>query len=368
MTKSINRTAKMKRTEGTRWERVTTIGIDLSDRTSQCCAIDSAGEIAAEFRVATDAAALEQTFRGIGRKTIAIETGTHSPWVSRLLRSFGHDVIVANARKLRFVYSNRQKDDRIDARSLARVARLDRNLLAEIHHRSEHAQSGLEMVHARDVVVAMRTRVANHVRGVVKSFGKRLPACTPSALARRAPASVPAALLPALQPLLEIIDALSVQIRHFDRAIERLATVEYPHVARLRQICGVGAVTGLAYALTIDDPSRFRHSRSVGAWLGLVPAKDDSGERRPQMPITKEGDHFVRRLLVGSAQYMLGPLAPDSDLRRHGLAIAARGGKNAKKRAVVAVARKLAVLLHRLWVTDAVYDPLFNARRRDIAA
>ncbi len=179
---------------------------------------------------------------------------------------------------------------------------------------------------------------------------------------------IPAVLLPALIPLLEIIATLSDQIRQYDRAIEQLAKTDYPHVETLRQVSGVGALTGLAFALTIDDPHRFRQSRSVGAWFGLVPAKDDSGERRPQMPISKEGDHYVRRLLVGSAQYMLGPFGPDSDLRRHGLAIAARGGKNAKKRAVVAVARKLAVLLHRLWVSNAVYEPLFNIHRRSIAA
>ena len=116
--------------------------------------------------------------------------------------------------------------------------------------------------------------------------------------------------------------------------------------------------------LTLEDPYRFKKSRSVGAYLGLVPATDRSGERDPQKRISKEGNEMLRRLLVGSAHYVLGPFGSDSDLRRHGEKIASRGGKNAKKRAVVAVARKLAVLLHRLWISGEVYDPLYNAHRR----
>ena len=369
MTKSISRKGTQ-RSEPlvVRWDAVTTVGIDLSDRSSQCCAIDDEGTTVAEFRVGTDPASLEQTFRGVGRKRIAIETGAHSPWVSRQLESLGHEVIVANSRKLRFIYKNRRKDDRIDARSLARVARMDRQLLEEIRHRCERSQIDLELLRARDVLVTTRTRLANHVRGVVKSFGHRLPACTVPALPRKAAVAMPPMLVPALEPLLEMIASLSGQIHEYDRAIEHLATIEHPDVATLRQVCGVGALTGLAFLLTVDDAHRFRRSRSVGAWLGLVPAKDDSGESRPQMRISKEGDHYCRRLLVGSAQYILGPFGPDCDLRRHGLAIAARGGKNSKKRAAVAVARKLAVLLHRLWVTHDVYEPLHNTRQRQIAA
>jgi transposase len=174
MGKSISTATRVKRTEeGTAWARVKTIGIDLSDRISHCCGIDDGGEIILEFRVPTDTAAMEKAFGGIGRKTIAIETGTHSPWVSRLLKSLGHEVIVANSRKLRFVYKNRRKDDRVDARSLARVARLDRKLLEEIRHRSEHAQIGLELLRARDVLVTTRTRLANHSIGLLMEAARR---------------------------------------------------------------------------------------------------------------------------------------------------------------------------------------------------
>jgi transposase len=299
---------------------------------------------------------------------MAIETGTHSPGVSRLLRRLGHEVIVANARKLRLIYENRRKDDRVDARSLARVARMDPELLGAVHHRSEATQAHLELIRARDVVVATRTRLANHLRGALKPFGIRVPGCTPSALPTRAAAVIPPTLTPALGPLLNTIKLLSQQIREYEREIERLAEQEYPASCALRQVSGVGALTALAFMLTAGDPERFKRSRKVGAWLGLVPARDDSGQHKPQMRISKEGDSYVRRLLVGSAQYILGPFGSDCDLRRHGLTIAARGGKNAKRRAVVAVARKLGVLLHRLWVSQSVYDPLRNSSTQASAA
>ena len=139
--------------------------------------------------------------------------------------------------------------------------------------------------------------------------------------------------------------------------------MHYPETELLRQVEGIGPLTALTFVLTLEDPSRFAKSRSVGAYLGLVPATDQSGDRDPQKRISKEGDEMMRRLLVGSAHYILGPLGSDSDLRRHGEKIASRGGKNSKKRAVVAVARKLSVLLHRLWVTGEVYEPLRNTHR-----
>jgi transposase len=178
------------------------------------------------------------------------------------------------------------------------------------------------------------------------------------------------ALWPALEPILETIGSLTERIREYDRQLESVCQEHCPETNLLRQVEGVGPLTALTFVLTLEDPSRFAKSRSVGAYLGLVPATDQSGESDPQMRITKEGDEMLRRLLVGSAHYILGPFAKeDSDLRRHGEKIASRGGKNAKKRAAVAVARKLSVLLHRLWVTAELYDPLYNAHRRgDLAA
>jgi transposase len=160
-----------------------------------------------------------------------------------------------------------------------------------------------------------------------------------------------------LLPVLKQLELLTSQIKEYDRQVEGLGK-KYRETEQLRQVNGVGAVTSVAYTLIVDNPDRFKRSRDAGPYLGLVPKQSESGEQSPQLRITKTGDRMLRRLLVGSAQYMLGPFGDDSDLRRFGLAMAARGGKNAKRRAVVAVARKLAVLLHRLWVTGEVYEPL----------
>jgi len=360
--------AKEKKQQRSAWSKVTTMGIDLGDRFSYYCAIDDAGKTVLEGRVATTAGALQLQFGSIGSKTIAIETGTHSPWVSRLLSALGHDVIVANSRKLRLIYENRTKDDRVDAEYLARLARFDRKLLCEVQHRSETAQSDLALLRSRDAIVATRTRLISHVRGSVKSLGVRLPASGANGFHKNVVDAIPSAVRAVLLPLLDLIAQLTLQIRAFDRRVERVIRDNYPQAQRLLQVRGVGPITALAFILTLEDHRRFRRSRSVGPFIGLVPARDDSGQHRPQKRISKQGDPFLRRLRVGCAHYILGPFGADCDLRRHGLAIAARGGKNAKKRAAVAVARKLGVLLHRLWAGGAKYDPLFNAKHHQTVA
>ena len=165
-----------------------------------------------------------------------------------------------------------------------------------------------------------------------------------------------------LLPLVQAVETVSRSIELYDGKIEELATKKYPHTSLLRQVKGVGPLTSLAYVLTLESPDRFARSRDVGPYLGLVPKQEDSGDRQPQLRISKTGDVMVRRLLAVSAQYIVGPFGPDTELRRYGLRLCERGGKNAKKRAVVAVARKLAVLLHKLWVSGEVYEPLRHVR------
>jgi transposase len=295
---------------------------------------------------------------------IAVETGTHSPWVSRLLEECGHEVLVANARRLRLIYSNKQKTDEIDAENLARLARLDPKLLYPVRHRGEGSQAHMASIRSRQALIDCRTQLVNHVRGAVKSFGARLPKCPARSFHKKATEHVPEALMPALGPILEQIASLTERIREYDRRLVTISEDHYPETALLRQVEGIGPLTALTFVLTVEDPHRFEKSRSVGAYLGLVPATDRSGDSDPQKRISKEGDQMLRKLLVSSAHYVLGPFGSDSDLRRHGERIASREGKNSKKRAAVAVARKLSVLLHRLWVSGEVYDPLHNAHRR----
>jgi transposase len=349
-----------------------TVGLDLGDRYSYLCFLDTqSGEVIEEGRLRTTPEALRRRFCSEQWPLrIAIEAGTHSPWVSRLLeQECGHEVLVANPRKTRLIYTNRRKTDEIDAENLARLARLDPKLLYPLKHRGEHSQAHLAIIRSREALVSARTQLVNHVRGAVKSFGSRLPKCPARSFHNKAPEHIPEALWPALGPILETIGSLTERIREYDRQLEAICQEHYPETELLRQVEGVGVLTALTFVLTLEDPYRFEKSRMVGAYLGLVPARDQSGDRDPQKRISKEGDEMLRRLLVSSAHYILGPFGSDSDLRRHGEKIASRGAKNAKKRAVVAVARKLSVLLHRLWVTGEAYDPLYNThQRRELAA
>jgi transposase len=342
-----------------------TAGLDLGDRYSYLCLLDTdGGEVIEEGRVRTTPEALRRRFASEPPMRIAIETGTHSPWVSRLLEECGHKVLVANARKLRLIYANKRKTDEIDAENLARLARLDPKLLYPVKHRGEDAQAHMALIRSRQALIGCRTQLVNHVRGAVKSFGARLPKCPARSFHNKAPQHRPEALRPALEPVLEQIASLTERIRQYDRLLVAISKEHHPETELLCQVEGIGPLTALTFVLTLEDPYRFERSRSVGAYLGLVPATERSGERDPQRRISKEGDEMLRKLLVGSAHYVLGPFGSDSDHRRHGEKIASRGGKNAKKRAAVAVARKLSVVLHRLWVTAEVYDPLYNTRRR----
>jgi transposase len=352
--------------DGSRERPKVTAGLDLGDKYSYLCLIDTdSGEVIEEGRLRTTPEAFRRRFASERPPMrIALETGTHSPWVSRLLEGLGHEVLVANARKLRLIYSNKRKTDEVDAENLARLARVDPKLLYPLKHRGEDSQAHMAIIRSRQALVDCRTQLVNHVRGAVKSFGARLPKCPARSFHKRAQEHIPEALMPALEPVLEQIASLTGRIRDYDRKLEAISEEHYPETELLRQVEGIGPLTALTFVLTLEDPYRFEKSRSVGAYLGLVPARDQSGERDTQRRISKEGDETLRKLLVGSAHYILGPFGSDSDLRRHGEKIASRGGKNSKKRAAVAVARKLCVLLHRLWVSGEIYDPLHNAHRR----
>jgi transposase len=345
---------------------VAAVGLDLSDRTGRFHAIDDEGKTIATGSVALLAPELQRWANGIAATVIAIEAGTHSPWISRLLSACGHEVIVANPVKVALITKNVNKTDSVDAEYLARLARFDRELLFPIRHRGEQAQIDLQVIRTRDIAVQVRTKLIGHVRGAIKSFGERLPKCSTDAFVNTAGPLIPEALGRALGPILVQIDQLTKTIAGYDREVENLVEQRYPEVERLTQIRGVGALTGLTYVLVLEDAGRFQSSRSVGAFLGLTSKKDQSGDKDPQMRITKAGDHLLRRLLIQSAQYILGHFGVDSDLRRHGERIAARGGKRAKKRATVAVARKLSVLMHRLWVSGARYEPLRNSRLAEL--
>jgi transposase len=343
-----------------------TVGVDLGDQWSHYCILGLEGETLAEGQLRTTQEDLATFFQELNGARVVVEVGTHSAWVQEV-SGCGHEVLVANPRLMDGSKCRKRKNDRIDANKLARLGRVDPESLYPIQHRSREVRQDLVMLRARDALVAARTEIINTTRGLVKSMGTQLPKCSSRSFAQKGEEAVAVEMREALLPLVRLAATLSADIKEYDKKIETLGQEKHGHTALLRQVKGVGPITALAYVLTLENPQRFAKSRDVGPYLGLVPKQEDSGESQPQLGISKAGDTMVRKLLVGSAQYILGPFGPDTDLRRYGLRLCERGGKNAKKRAAVAVARKLAVLLHRLWVSGEVYEPLHNAMSAPIA-
>jgi len=337
-----------------------TMGLDLGDRSSWYCLLDEVGEVRQEQKLSTTPKAMRGVFGVMPRCRIALETGMHSPWVSRLLSELGQEVIVAHARKVRLIGESRKKDDRLDAQTLARLARIDPQLLCPVKHRSAKAQVDLTVIRARAGLVRARTALVNTARGLAKSYGERRRGCNVRIMNPEKAEGLSPELQAALKPLLTALQALSEQIAEYNQRIEQLAQQSYPQVGLLKQIKGVGTLIALTFLLTLEDPHHFRKSRDVGCYLGLQPGRRNSGQSQPQMHISKEGDPSLRTLLVQGAQPILGPFGVDCDLRRWGLKLAERGGKSGKKRAIIATARKLAVLLHHLWVSGEVYEPWHN--------
>jgi transposase len=333
-----------------------TVGIDIGDRFSRYCVLDREGEVIEEGRIKTEAEALRRHFAGEERMRIAMECGTHSPWISRLLEELGQEVMVANARKIEAITGSDSKNDRYDAEQLARLAHYDPRLLFAVRHRSAERQRDLMLIQTRATLVRARTMIINSARGLVKSTGGRLPACSSESFASKIKPKLPAEVAELVSPMLEQVEALSAQIAGLDKQVEALGK-NYPEIATLRSAPGVGPLVAATYVLTVNGSAAIVHSRSAGAFLGLRPRQRQSGDYDPQCRITKTGNRYLRSLLVQSAHYILGRFGPDSALRRWGLKLSASGGKRGKKRAIVAVARKLAVILHRMWRTGQCYQP-----------
>ena len=355
-----------------------TIGIDLGDRYAHVCTIDRGAKLTHEPRVSMTPGAFRKYFRRLRAKwseklreddlcRVVFETGTHSAWVDEVLAELGFETVIANPRIMMQPGGGRRrrKNDKIDAAMLARMGRADPELLAPMKHRGAEVRVDLTLIRVRSVAVNSRTMLINSVRGLVKPHGFRLLGCSTAAFHKRVPEQIShEGLRRALLPVVDLIEQLTETIKAYDLEIDRLAKTKYRESQCLTQVTGVANLTALTYLLTIERHERFRRSRSVGPYLGLVPRQFQSGNDNPELRITKTGDPLVRRLLVQAAHYILGPLnTVDSDLRRFGLSMA-EGSKSARKKAVVAVARRLAVLLHALWRSGEVYDPLRQANAR----
>jgi len=337
--------------------------MDVSDKSCSVCVLDSmSGDVIEESRIPTTETAVSRYLERQPASSVVIEVGPHSPWLARTITAAGHEPVVANARQVRLVYGATRKSDRIDAEKLARLGRYDVRLLAPIRHRGAQAQADLARIRSRDLLVRTRAKLVSHARSVVKAFGARLPRCSTEAFHHKARQHVPADLLPALAPVLDTLANLTTSIKEIDATLSERAATTYPETELLRQIPGVGPITSLAFVLTLEDPHRFAKSREVGPYLGLAPGQRQSGDFDPASHITKTGDTLLRRLLVQCAHHIVRH-PKDTDLKRVGERHLARGAH--RNKAVTAVARKLAVLLHHLWITGEVYEPLHNHRRTE---
>ena len=334
-----------------------TIGIDLGDVWSHYCTLNQQGEVIDRGRFRTTPKAIEKWFVDVPHARVAMEAGVHSIWISEQLQELGHEVIVANVRELRAISHSDRKSDQVDAEKLARYARLDPNILRPIAHRTVEQQQALTLIRARALMVRLRTAAINAVRGLTKACGHRIPASATPCFAQRSMAAMPPGLGQALGPVLQQIAEMTLKIKQYDRQIQQLGQTEYPETQALLKVHGVGHLTALTFVLTLGSKGRFKRSRDVGCYLGLRPMRSQSGEHDPQLGITHAGNAYLRSLLIECSNHILRPHGKDSALRQWGLHLAARGGKQARNKAVVAVARKLAVLLHRLWTTQEPYMP-----------
>jgi transposase len=269
-----------------------TIGLDLGDRTSRYCILNEAGEVVSEGQLLTTQTGLNALFEKMPSSRVALEVGTHSPWVSRQIGGLGHEVIVANPHKVKRITQSVRQNDRIDAQKLARLARVDPQLLAPIRHRGAEAPADLAVIRARAELVAARTGLINCARGLAKPMGERLQKCAADQVEEALAQPLSAAAQVVIGPLLKSVEAIREQMGVYDRKIEEIAQ-RYPEAELLTQVYGVGTLIALTYILTIEDAQRFPHSRDVGAFLGIQPQA--AGQRRQP---ARAGDQQNRRSFV----------------------------------------------------------------------
>jgi transposase len=341
-----------------------TAAIDLGSKHSVAGWVDAEGEAIARERIASSSVALERTFGGLPAMLIVIESGGHANWVARRLRAMGHEVIVADAKRLKLLWDTKSKDDNRDTFFMARIGARCPEFLCAVEPRSLESEQNRALLRLRASLVEARVKLINSVRGVLKSFGERLPASSSEAFANKVMPLVPAELRTETCPVLLAIEHLTAQIKVYDKQVLQLCEGRYgEQTRRLLTIPGVGPLTALTFVLELDgDVERLSNSRAAGAMVGLRPMRRESGESKPELGITKEGNQMLRRYLVQCAQYMLGHHGVDCALRRWGLKLAGTS-KRGKKRAVAATARKLAVLLHTLWRKDVDFDPGIGLER-----
>ena len=339
--------------EGADMEYCTTIGADVSDKKTQICVMnknpDGKRVVIIETSCATTKEGFLERFSKFDRSwPVVFETGTHCRWMDKLFREMGFKTIIANPSKVPSITKSNTKNDRNDARELARLAIADPEMLHPIKLRDEVFQQMLRLHHSRNLLIAQRTQLTNQIRGFAKSMGYRIEKCSTWRFHKLNKSQWPSMLEAVAWPLIDVLETIDLKFKAYDAAIQELS--EQPEfksmVDRVRNVYGVGIIGSTVFIAAIGgDPNRFEHSRDIGPFLGLVPSQDQSGDVDKQLHLTKAGSNIARRTLTECAGVILMSKAPETDLKLKGLRIAIRGGKIAKKKAKLAVARCLAVTM-----------------------
>jgi len=324
------------------------VGLDVSQKMTAICVVDGVGLRLWRGQCPTVPERIADMVRrqaGDGAR-IGIETGAMTPWLVHELRNVGLDVVCLDARHARAALKMQiNKTDQNDAEGLAQIVRT--GWFRAVHVKSFDSHRVRALLGARTQLVGMTTRLSNHIRGVLKTFGLLPGAMRGLPFDRKVEALLvehaDVALI--VQPMLVAWRQLRVQIKAFDKAIRKL--VRSNTTCRLlMSVPGIGVLSALAYVSTVEDPERFARSRSVGAHLGLTPRQYQSGEVDRSGRISKCGDNLARTLLYEAAGVVLSRVKRDSGLKIWAQAIAKRSGSGKAK---VALARKLSVILHSIW-------------------
>ena len=341
-----------------------TIGMDLGNKKHAVCALDQAGNVMWRKDVANTPEALTAFFEENADATVAMETGLCCRWISALAKSCGCDVVVGNARKLAAIWMGKQKNDENDALMIAKLARADRELFHPVALRDDERHEMVQVIELRDVVVSQRTQAVISVRGLCKAHGVFIPKCDASCFHKVAADAIPDGMAWKFKPMLRHLKELAATIKRYDAMLEEYAQEHFKdEVGLLQTAPGVGLITSCAFVALIADPGRFGSARDAGAYFGLTPGQDQSGDKDAPKHVTKAESALMRRLLVTAANYILRASSPDTALKRHGERICARGGKVARRKAKAAVARKLAVIMLAMLKSGKPYDDGLAAKR-----
>lgn len=325
------------------------VALDVSLKEINVCVLDGRGAVVFESKTAADAKDLVALIRARAPRVVRVglETGATAPWLFHALEAAGLPVVCMDARHAHAALSMRpSKSDRSDARGLAEMLRM--GWYREVRAKSITSHEHLAMLAARHRLVSIRTELDAQLRGLLKTFGLILGPGNTDALVRRAEALAQEhpVLSGLAAKLAEVRRHVVAQIGALDRDIRRLVRSE-PTLKRFLTVPGVGPVTALAFLSTIDDPRRFKHARDVGPYLGLTPTRYQSGETDRQGRISKCGNAFTRSCLYEAANVLLSKVQRFSPLKAWGMRLAKRIGA---KKARVALARKITVILHCIWV------------------